>query len=305
MEFNSIIIFGSSGFLGQHLYQDLQKSYEVNTVSLRNPHWSNSIPESDTFINLVGKAHDHKGVSKEEDFYFTNVDLTKLIFDSFLLSSAGLFIHVSSLAALEELESSKPLKEEDQCNPNSWYGKSKRLAEQWLLEQPLPKNKKIIIIRPPMIHGPGDKGNLALLYKLISKGIPYPLASFNNNRSFISIDNFNFFIKAIIDNSKKIETGIYHIADDEYISTNEIISVIKKIENKSILNLSFPKLIVEGVAKIGDFIPIPLNSIRLKKLTSDLTVSNQKIKLALDINQLPLSAEEGIIKTINSFKNKK
>jgi len=304
MEFNSITIFGSSGFVGQNLYQDLQESYQVNTVSLRNPHWSKSIPESDVFVNLIGKAHDHKGVSTEEDFYFANVDLTKLIFEAFLLSSAELFIHVSSLAALEELESSRPLKEEDTCNPSSWYGKSKRSAEEWLLEQPLPENKKVVIIRPPMIHGPGDKGNLALLYKLISKGIPYPLASFNNNRSFIGIDNFNFFIKAIINNSKKMESGIYHIADDESISTNEIISVIKKIEKKNTLNLSFPRFIVVGMAKIGDFIPIPLNSIRLKKLTGDLTVSNKKLKSALEINQLPLSAEEGIIKTINSFKNK-
>src|SRR5690606_37898463 len=103
--------------------------------------------------------------------------------------------------------------EDSSCNPISWYGHSKRTAEKWLLEQHLPPGKKLVILRPPMVHGPGDKGNLGLLYKLISKGIPYPLASFDNRRSFISIDNFSFFIEQIITHHEKMDSGIYHIAD--------------------------------------------------------------------------------------------
>src|SRR5690606_16164829 len=118
---------------------------------------------------------------------------------TFLESDADLLIHISSLAAIEEFESATPLTESDECHPQSWYGQSKHTAEEWLFAQQLPENKKLIIVRPPMVHGPRDKGNLDLLYKLISKGIPYPLASFDNKRSFISIDNFSFFIEQIID----------------------------------------------------------------------------------------------------------
>jgi len=146
--------------------------------------------------------------------------------------------------------------EDHKANPQSFYGKSKRVAEEWLLEQNLPSSKKIIILRPPMVHGPSDKGNLGLLYKLISKGIPYPLASFNNQRSFISIDNFSFFVKEIIEKQDLLQSGIFHISDDEAISTNQIIEIIKKVENRKVMNLSIPKSIVKGLAKVGDVLPI-------------------------------------------------
>ncbi|MCA6069113.1 NAD-dependent epimerase/dehydratase family protein [Chryseobacterium sp. RG1] len=300
-----INIFGTTGFIGENLTDKLHENYKISAVSLRNNNWNNELVESEVFINLVGKAHDHNKTATEADFHHVNVDLTKDIFNAFIESDAALFIHVSSLAALEEFESTKPLNEEDICNPNSWYAKSKREAEIWLMNQKLPENKKMIVLRPPMVHGKGDKGNLVLLYKLISKGIPYPLASFENNRSFISIDNFCFFIDEIIKNKNKLDSGIYHISDDEIVSSKEIIKIIQKVENKKTLNVGLPKFFVKGLAKIGDILPIPLNSIRLKKMTSDLMVSNQKIKSALGIEKLPLSAEEGLIKTIKSFTKEK
>ncbi len=298
----SILIFGSTGFIGMNLVASLQSSDEVNEISLRDINWKNIINNQNVFINLIGKAHDHKGTATVSDFYYTNFDLAKEIFNEFVTSDAKLLIHISSLAAIEEFESNTPLLEDHKANPQSFYGKSKRAAEEWLLGQNLPSSKKIIILRPPMVHGPGDKGNLGLLYKLISKGIPYPLASFDNQRSFISIDNFSFFVKEIIEKQNLLQSGIYHITDDEPISTNQIIEIIKKVENRKVMNLSIPKSIVQGLAKVGDVIPIPLNTKRLKKMTSNLMLSNQKIKTALNIKQLPLSAEEGIIKTIKSFK---
>lgn len=296
---NNITVFGSSGFVGQHLQKVFVGS---NSINLRNENWQTSIPnDTQIFVNLVGKAHDHNGKATERDFYFANVELTKKIFNSFLASNAKLMIHISSIAALEEFESRKPLLETDVCNPFSLYGKSKRAGEKWLLEQNLPHDKKVIILRPPMIHGEGDKGNLGLLYKLISKGIPYPLSSFDNHRSFISIDNFIYFVKNIIDKFEIFESEIYHISDDEPISTNKIIDIIKKVENKKVMNLSLPKSLVIGLAKVGDIFPLPLNSKRLKKMTSDLIVSNQKIKTVLGIDRLPLTAEQGLEKTIKSF----
>lgn len=293
------IILGSSGFIGQNL---IKRNPNSEGVSLRDGNWKNQISDAEVIINLVGKAHDHKGTATEQDFRYANVDLAKEIFNEFLKSNAKLLIHISSIAAQEEFESSKPLKEENQCHPFSSYGKTKREAEEWLLQQNLPEKKKLIILRPPMVHGEGDKGNLGLLYKLISKGIPYPLASFDNKRSFISIDNFSYFINQIIENKELLENGIYHISDDEAVSTKEIIEIIKKVENNNTLNLSLPKVLVKFLAKIGDIIPLPLNTKRLKKMTGDLVVSNQKIKNALGITQLPISAKKGIEIAIKSFK---
>ncbi|QQD15372.1 NAD-dependent epimerase/dehydratase family protein [Sphingobacterium sp. UDSM-2020] len=296
------LVFGGSGFIGQNL---LNISNQYSTVSLRDPNWKEQVDGSETWINLVGKAHDHKGEAREEDYYYANVQLVKEIFEAFVLSEAKLLIHISSLAAIEEFESDKALSETDDCSPVSWYGKSKRAAEEWLLSQELPNDKKLIILRPPMVHGPGDKGNLGLLYKFISKGIPYPLTAFDNKRSLISIQNFCYFIEQIITHNHKLETGIYHISDDEPMSTREIINVIKEVTGKNIMNLSIPKFLIKGIAKVGDVIPIPLNTKRLKKLTSNLLISNQYIKNTLTISNLPLTAKKGLETTIRSFWEKK
>lgn len=298
-------LFGSTGFIGKHLKDYLAASYTIYQFSIRDKENWSDIKKCDVIVNLVGKAHDHKGTVTEQDYYDVNLDLMKEIFKQFILSDAGMFIHISSLAALEEYESSKPLLETDICNPKSFYGKSKRAAEEWLLKQKVNSDKKIIIIRPPMVHGSGDKGNLSLLTKLISKGIPYPLASFDNKRSFIYIDNFCFFIKSITENQNKLDSGIYHVSDDQALSTQTIISIIQKEYGKNVFNLSVPRFLIISLAKIGDFLPILINTSRLKKMTSNLLISSLKIKKSLEIQDLPYTAEEGLKKTIRAFIDKK
>lgn len=299
-----VAVLGYNGFIGKNLCNYLHPKFEIVEVSLRNENWQKKLQNCDVFINLIGKAHDHKGQATEADYYFANSDLHKNVIDIFKESNAKLYIHISSLAAQEEIKSDKALSEEDACQPVTAYGKSKRNFEQWISQQEFNIDKKVIVLRPPMVHGPGDKGNLGLLHKLISKGIPYPLNAFKNKRSFLSIDNFCFFINEIIVNKEKIASGIYNISDDEYVSTTQIIDIIKKEEHKRIIDFNFPKFLIRGIAKIGDVLPIPLNTVRLEKMTSDLLVSNQKIKTALGIEKLPTSAEEGLQKTIRSFNRK-
>ena len=158
----NIRILGSSGFIGKHLLKSLDQSVGV---SLREVNWVDKLQDADIIINLVGKAHDHQGLAKEEDYYYSNFELVKEIFNQFLNSDASLFIHISSIAAIEEIESQIPLTEDSTYNPTSVYGISKMEAEKWLMAQKIPAGKKIIILRPPMVHGPFDKGNLGLLYK--------------------------------------------------------------------------------------------------------------------------------------------
>ncbi len=300
---SGIVIFGASGFIGQNLSNYFKaERIPFEFVSLRNHEWRRDLsPSVEVMINLIGKAHDHDRVASERDYYHANLEMAKSVFDTFLQSKARLLIHVSSLAALEEYESTTALTEKDSCNPTSWYGQSKREAETWLLSKELPTGKKLIILRPPMIHGLGDKGNLGLLYKFISKGIPYPLSAFNNRRSFISIDNFCYFIREIVNKSESLKSGIYHVTDDEALSTKDIVGLIMEVTGKKVINVSLPKFFVILVAKIGDIVPIPLNSARLRKITGTLLVSNERIKRHLNLVKLPLSAREGLKKTIQSF----
>ena len=116
------------------------------------------------------------------------------------------------------------LSENHTPNPQSHYGKSKLLAEDYILSKDIPNNKRVFIPRPCMIHGPGNKGNLNLLYRLVDKGFPWPLGAFENQRSFCSIENLCFVINEILMN-ESIPSGIYNLADDGSISTNQLIGL--------------------------------------------------------------------------------
>ena len=150
-----------------------------------------------------------------------------------------------------------------------------------------------------MIHGPGNKGNLNLLYQLVSKGIPWPLGHFENKRSFTSIDNLAFVIQEIIE--KEIDPGTYQIADDEPLSTNRLIQLISESKNKKTRIWNFNKKLISNFAKLGDLLHLPLNTERLKKLTESYVVSNKKLKTALGIEKMPVNAEDGMRKTLRSF----
>lgn len=255
-----LVLGGNRGFIGGHLSKSLERSFDSKFVSMRNFDWMDEKFSPNCIINLVGKAHDFSGTATEQDFYYANFELAKKAYQIFIDSDASVFIHISSLAAIEEIESSKPLSEIASYNPLSHYGKSKRAAEEWLLKQTLPFGKKMIILRPPMVHGEGDKGNLNQLYKLVNKGIPYPLTKFKNKRSFLSIENFCFFIEQILFKKDKMETGIYHLADDETLSSNEIIKVIKEETGFNTPCLPLPKNLIRWISKFGDRTSLPLNT---------------------------------------------
>jgi nucleoside-diphosphate-sugar epimerase len=150
-----------------------------------------------------------------------------------------------------------------------------------------------------MIHGPGNKGNLNLLYKVAGKGIPWPLGAYENRRSFTSMANLNFIVGQLLE--KDIEPGTYNIADDEPLSTNRLIELIAESRGKQPRIWNIGKKWVHLAAKPGDVLPLPFNSERLKKLTESYVVSNAKLKKALGIQTLPVTAEKGMRKTLRSF----
>ena len=262
----------------------------------------NKIPQVDAVIHLAGKAHDLKKTSGPEVYFKVNTGLTQKMYDWFLKSSAGKFIFFSSVKAAADFVPGDILTEDIVPNPVGPYGESKIKAEEYILSHPA-SDKQVYILRPCMIHGPGNKGNLNLLYGVVKKGVPWPLGAFENHRCFTSIDNLCFVIKELL--VKEVESGIYNMCDDEALSTNGLITVICKALGKKARIWYLPKGLMNGMAKVGDGLHLPLNSERLTKLTEDYVVSNAKIKKALGIDKMPIRAEEGLTQTIKSFTNTK
>ena len=308
---NSVFITGIHGFVGINLVDNLHKQYSIfgldiisrSSYGIRkifNLQELARIPKTHVVVHLAGIAHDTSNTTESKHYFEVNLGLTKKIFDYFLESDSEKFLFFSSVKAVADSLNGNILIEDHTPDPKTPYGQSKLVAEQYILDQKLPPGKKVYILRPCMIHGPGNKGNLNLLYNIVKKGIPYPLGAFHNLRSFTSIENMVYIIREIID--KEIEPGIYNVADDEPVSTSEIVKLISDslYRNPRIWNV--PKGIVKGLAKTGDIMRLPLNNERLKKLTESYIVSNVKLKSALGVNKMPVSAREGLKHTFESFK---
>lgn len=297
---NSITITGASGFVGTNLQRYLKDLFQVKSIIVRYVSSQVFDIQADAIIHLAGKAHDLKKVSNPKDYYESNFELTKQLFDAFLSSKTSTFIFISTVKAVAD-EVQGVLTEEIIPSPKTHYGIAKQQAEQYILGKELPMGKRVYILRPCMIHGPGNKGNLSLLYQLVSKGLPWPLGGFQNQRSFLSIENLCFVIKELLENVT-IPSGIYQVADDQALSTNEVIQLLCSSLSKKSMVLKIAPSWIKGMARLGNYLHLPLNSERLQKLTEDYVVSNAKIVAAMG-KSLPLSSKEGLLKTFESFKS--
>ena len=296
-----ILMTGSHGFVGTNLIETLSGEHEIIRWDVRK---DEELPECNAVIHLAGKAHDvtlrqTQGPNRNrrmEEYFAVNTELTKKIFDKFLRSEAKKFIFFSSIKA------------KDSDTP---YAKSKKAAEEYILNtncandtneisRQARDDKKVYILRPCMIHGKGVKGNLPLLFKYVKKGLPWPLAAFENQRSYASMRNVAFVVNEIL--RKDVASGIFNLCDDEPISTNELIRLISNTLGCETKMLYIPKWIARFGAKTGDVLHLPLNTERLRKLTGDYIVDNSEIKCALGISQMPISAMDGLKVTIEGLK---
>ena len=291
----NILITGVHGFVGSNFVMALKEYHTLYGLDIVAPEkegvvktfaWEDietisfpmqNLPQFDAIIHLAGKAHDTKNQSAAQTYFDINTGLTQKIFDFFLES----------------------------------YGESKIAAENYILSKlrvengdlrvAMQRDKLVYILRPCMIHGPGNKGNLNLLYNVVKKGIPWPLGDFENKRSFTSIDNLCYVVEGLL--TKNVTSGIYHMGDDEALSTNELIALMCEAMGKEPHIWKMNKKMMESCAGLGTLLHLPLNTERLRKLTENYVVSNEKIKAALGIERMPVRAADGIMKTILSFSN--
>lgn len=308
-----ILISGSTGFIGQNLipyltdgFKDVafyrlvreKKGFENEVLWSELDKFSADI---DAIIHLAGLAHDTKNTLSDAAYFKVNYELTQRLVDWFENHSAKKFLHISSVKAIAD-KVDGVLNEDFIPEPATVYGKSKLKAEQYIRhESRNVPDKQYYILRPCMVHGPGNKGNLNLLYKFVKKGLPYPLGAYDNVRSFLSIDNFCYVVARLL--SDDVKSGSYNLADDEALSTKELFKVIAQTAGKKPKVWNLSKRLVDTIAKTGGALRLPINTERLEKLTENYVVTNSKIKEALGISSMPVNVRDGIKKTISSFEN--
>lgn len=330
----NILITGIHGFVGSNLVKALSKEHIIYGLDIVQPEkdgvvktfrWDDLetgvMPEIDAVIHLAGKAHDTRNKSVADVYFKVNTGLTKKIFDWYeAQSSARKFIFFSTAKAAAECVPGI-LYEDVIPTPKGPYGESKIHAEEYILaalelqgvsrasmssrvpgaEHPA-NGKEVYIFRPCMIHGPGNKGNLNLLYSMVSKGFPWPLGAYENRRTFTSVENVCFAISGVL--AGNVPSGIYNMGDDDALSTNELIKVICEALGKKAHIWCIPQGLMNGVAKVGGWLHLPLNSLRMQKLTENYVSSNAKIKSALGVERMPVGAREGLMLTVKCFSKK-
>lgn len=311
-----ILITGVHGFVGSNLVSALKGGNTIYGLDIMAPEkdgivktfsWDDMdkglLPEVDAIIHLAGKAHDTKNKSAADVYFKVNTDLTKKCFDYFLNHDGfGKFIFFSSVKAAVDKVPGDVLTEVVTPCPVGPYGESKVKAEEYILQNlDKAEGRQVVILRPCMIHGPGNKGNLNLLYGFVKKGLPWPLGAYENRRTFTSIDNLKVVISGLL--NKSVESGIYNMADDDALSTNELIDVMCKAMGKKAHIWRINKGLISFGTKLGDLLHLPLNSFRLNKLTENYVVSNAKIKRALGLDKMPIDTRDGLASTIRSFQN--
>lgn len=316
-EKKEILITGISGFVGTNLLNFLLNNDDSTSITgvSRNKekisHLTSKIHKVcsfdeiydgdysfDTYVHLSGKVYNIRDKSDDSEYFQANYEATKRLFDCFVKDErAKKFIFLSTIHVLTESPEME-LDESYQPEPFTPYGKSKFEAEQHI-QNYCPDDKKYYILRPSMIHGPGNKGNLNLLYNLIKNGLPYPFGACNNKRSFVSVDNLCFVLYQFI--QQDIQKGLYHVADDDPTYTHELVELIAEITNSRKRVWNVPLSVLNMIAKIGNVIPIPLNEHRFNKLTGDFIVSNKKLKKAIG-KELPVSSKDGLKKTLKKIE---
>jgi nucleoside-diphosphate-sugar epimerase len=311
----SILITGATGFIGSHLLPQLeQKNYEI-TITLRTSsltldhhkqihienidnqtNWQNALENTDVVIHMGARAHILKEsvANPEAEFDRINHQGTVNLVRQSIKAGVKHFIFLSSIGAVTTL-SDTIIDEYSPCNPDTPYGKSKLKAETGI--EKLCENSTMTwtILRPTLVYGVNNPGNMERLLALTTKGLPLPLGSIQNFRSLVYVGNLVDAIATCIDHpNAKNQTFI--VSDGEDLSTPELIRRIGKAMNKTPLLLPIPSSLIKigtqllGKGEVGD------------RLLGSLQVDSSKIQQVLNWTP-PYTLDEGLKITADWFKN--
>lgn len=327
---NIVLITGVSGFVGANLgYYLLNKGYKVigtyfrNKPKINHPNfipvqvydpyskhsWDSLIKESNFIIHLIGKAHvfNKNDEKLKVEFIKVNVNITKAILESLLESKEKKkFVYISSISAISS-NSNVLINNDSDCNPDTLYGLSKYYAEK-IIEELLDHKVHWCILRPVSIYGPGDPGNLSKLIEVIKKLPIIPVLETENKRSFLYIGNFiETLYKVLL--SDQVWFKKYVVADNEVISTSDLIKAIGTLMNKKLATIPIKAKYLKLIGYFGDFISknlkinLPINSYFINRFIGNLYVTNYALKKDLNF-EMPFSLFEGIKLTIKNAGGK-
>jgi len=266
-----ILITGATGFVGSRLLERaLQQGFPVRRALRRavgddavvgdlvvgdltpDTSWREALRDIEVVVHLAARVHvmSDKVADPLVEFRKVNTDATLNLARQAAQSGVKRFIYLSSIKVNgESTETGQSFASDDTFVPDDSYGLSKYEAEQGLLALAKETNMQVVIIRPPLVYGPGVKANFASMMKWVYKGIPLPLGSVHNQRSLVALENLVSFIIHCM-NHPKAANEVFLISDGEDISTTQLLQKVAKAFGKKSFLLPVPVTLMMFVAKL-------------------------------------------------------
>jgi nucleoside-diphosphate-sugar epimerase len=296
-----ILITGANGFLGKSITKELEKlpikiisvtrsisndSYAVGEIN-ENTNWTDVLIGCDVVIHLAARVHQMHDDSPNplSEFRRVNTEGALNLARQAMSSGVKRFVFISSIKVNGE-ESDFPYSELSVPNSSDAYAISKWEAEQGLNQLAQDDEMEIVIIRPPLIYGPGVKANFASMIKWVQRGIPLPFGSIHNKRSMVAVENLVDFILLCSDKSKspKAANETFLISDGVDVSTTELLNNVRAAYGVKTPLVPVPESLINfGLNLVGKS---DLSSRLLGSLTVDISKARNLLRWEPKIDML-------------------
>jgi nucleoside-diphosphate-sugar epimerase len=317
---SNILITGATGFIGKsickklrnkneyphHMLTGTTRSRQLNSGPEHVPlyyvpeigsetDWSQAISGANIIIHLAARVHvmQDNSTNPLKDFRNINTEGTINLARQAAASGVQRFIFISTIKVMGEISPEIGLVESDPTNPQDPYSISKLEAEKELIKIAAASGMELVILRPPLVYGPGVKGNFARLYAAILKDKILPLGKIKNKRSLIYVENLASAV-ALVTNYPNIGVQTFFVSDEEPLSTPDLIRKIAESLGKRPRLINLPLVLLHLIGFITG------KSNIINRLTNSLSVNTAEISTQLNW-QPPFSTEEGLARTKEWF----
>ncbi|MEO1943084.1 MAG: SDR family oxidoreductase, partial [Candidatus Thioglobus sp.] len=264
---SKILVTGASGFVGSRLCEvvahdgwsvrravrHLSGAQDEVVAELRDDaDWSEALKNINVVIHLAARVHvmNDDAIDPLTEFRAVNTSGTLCLAKQAVESGIKRFIYLSSIKVNGEFtQSGLAFNPDDGFIPTDPYGLSKYEAEQGLLELAEQTDMEVVIIRPPLVYGPGVKANFASMIKWVNRGVPFPFGAVYNKRSLIALDNLVSFIVHCIDHPKAANE-VFLVSDGEDVSMSELLRKVAKVFGKKLRLIPVPVCLMIFLAKL-------------------------------------------------------
>lgn len=317
-----ILVTGASGFVGGRLCRtSAEKGYAVRAIVRQVPSdffvqdsveavevadigpstdWTSALQDVDTVIHLAARVHVMKESLKDPlaEYRRVNVEGTRHFASAAIRAGVKRIVYVSTVKVNGEKTDQRPFNEQDIPSPQDHYATSKWEAEELLRDLSKRHGIEVVIIRPPLVYGPGVKGNMLRLMQYISRGYPLPLGNINNRRSLISLDNL---VDVLLLSASRVECAghTFLVSDGEDMSTPGLVKRIAEAMGRKPNLVNFPGEVFSLMAKV-----VPSLRPAAERLMSSLVVDSSKFREMCNWTP-PQTIDDGIKSMVSDYLKRK